>query len=55
VVGSERLNVFGDSWFSAKAILVAHFFYNNLGRALINLGGCWIGSFDISKTYKKIN
>jgi hypothetical protein len=55
VVGSERLNVFGDSWFSAKAILVAHFFYNNWGRALINLGGCWIGSFDISKTYKKIN
>jgi len=40
VIGSEKLTVFGDSWFSAKAIKVACFFFEiNLGRVLIGLGG----------------
>jgi len=38
VIGSEKLTVFGDSWFSAKAIKVACFFEINLGRVLIGLG-----------------
>ena len=56
MVGSEMLNVFGDSWFSAKTIQVVRFIKkNDLGRALINLGGRLIGSFDVNKTYKRIN
>jgi len=31
---SERLIVFGDSWFSAKAIKVVCFLVNKLGKAL---------------------
>lgn len=54
MVGSERLNVSGDSWFSAKAIQVVHFNKINPGKALINLGGCLIGSFDVSKTNNRI-
>ena len=54
MVGSERLTVFSDSWFSAKAIQVVHSFKINPGKALINLGGRLIGSFDISKTHNGI-
>jgi len=38
-IGSEKLTDFGDSWFSAKAIKVACFFMNNLGKVIIKLGG----------------
>lgn len=55
MVGSEMLFVFGDSWFSAKTIQVVHFIKNNSGRALINLGGRLVGSFDVNKTYNGIN
>jgi hypothetical protein len=50
-IWSERLNVSGDSWFSAKAILVAYFLYNFFCKALINVGGRLIGSFEISETH----
>jgi len=39
VIGSEKLFDFGYSWFSAKAIKVACFYFNNLGKVIINLGG----------------
>ncbi len=50
MVGSERLFVFGYSWFSAKTIQVVHIYYNNTGKAIINLGGRLIGFFEISET-----
>ena len=54
MVGSERLSVSGNSWFSAKTIQVVHFFQNDIGKALINLWGCLIGSFEISETLNDI-
>jgi len=48
VIRSERLFVFGDSWFSTKAIKVVCFFVINEVKLSIYLGGRI--SFEISKT-----
>ena len=39
MVGGERPIKLGDSWFSAKSILVERFLFYFWGRALIKLGG----------------
>jgi len=46
--------VFGDSWFSAKAIWVACFSIKFFCIALIGLGGCLIDTFEPSQTLMKI-
>lgn len=50
-IRSEILFDSGDSWFSAKAILVVYFFDNIFGKALINRWGYLISPFDISETH----
>ena len=54
MVGSERLSESGDSWFSAKTIKVVCSPSNYSGKALISLGSCLIGTFEISKTRNRI-